>query len=223
VYERLSAPAILTADHHLSQMGARTIRNVDIQFLLRDYSRAASAELSLKVNGLLCGIVCFEVVRRLPDTIVAIWNGFLKLPIEIRVLVGVGVAALLLHDGSRDRLKGFFKRLVSQIGNAGEALLPVFAELQQEAKRAGEQRRIAERRIAELLPLRSSTLSSEVLALVMSKTGPVSEDQIVGLLGKSGVITSGPNFRRRLRTALRSHPELRQVAPSHWQPASVET
>jgi predicted nucleic acid-binding protein len=103
LYLNSNVDAVLTHDKDISRMGAETLDLTDVT-RVRDYARAKSPEVTLRVGGILVTGVAIGGLVALLKLIAAVLRGFSKLSPEIQMLLIAGTVFAALHPATRKTL-----------------------------------------------------------------------------------------------------------------------
>jgi hypothetical protein len=114
LYMKSDVHAVLSHDKDISRMGAETLGINDVM-RVRDYARAKSPEVTIRVGGMLIVGVAVGGLVALVKLIAAALRSFSRLAPEIRALLVAGAIFAVLHPATR-------KTLLAGISAIGENL-----------------------------------------------------------------------------------------------------
>jgi hypothetical protein len=205
--EELGALPVCTKDHHLRAMGATTMGAREL-VLLRDFSRAASTGLALKIGGRVALMVAgapLVALARAGARFIA------RLPAPVQV--GLALAALwaVLHPKGR----AFLAQTASS-----PRLQPVKRVVKGYLQELGRSQATASERwgaVKTSLPdRRRQLLIAHARAICAAAPGPLSEQAIESAIRKAGYVTRSRNFRAYLRRRLRADPRFQETDRGQW-------
>ena len=214
-YLAVGAAAILTNDPHLTRMGARTVR-FELGIAMRDYARAASIELTLKWRGLVVLTLAVGCVQQLARCVVTVARAIQRAPKAIQVGLAFGVLAALLHRPTRARIANALSAGWTGAETVLTEVLPLLAELMTIAREEGERARTSWSALAPYVQPRRLPLRVHAFAICAASERTISTSEIIRELTRRGVRTSSPSFARYLRSVLRRHPAVHEVAANQW-------
>lgn len=125
--QTIGAFGVISKNHDIRQMGGNQISVTCITHL-RNYSRATSIELNVKVNGMLFANISIATIRGLFEGGRALINGIGKAPDGVKLALLVGVAFVALHPGARASVLSSLKTVFAGIGEATPAVIALIAE-----------------------------------------------------------------------------------------------
>src|SRR3990172_5403997 len=128
LYGNIGADAILTADSAIRDSGAR-VANLDVVLHLRDYSRAAAPEMTIKLGGTVALVVGVEAIRLLAGTLRTIYRGFAGLPKESIIALLVTGLLIAAHPRTRNLIMDGMRSVSFRALQPASLLAPVFTQL----------------------------------------------------------------------------------------------
>lgn len=122
------ANGIFSKDKHISMMGGNQI---SIQCIghLRDYSRAKSIELNIKVNGVMFVKVSVAVIHGLSVKIKNLIDGISTAPDWLKVALIAGGILVVLHPNSRANLVCGLRAMLANVTEATPTVIACIAEI----------------------------------------------------------------------------------------------
>jgi hypothetical protein len=123
----MGASGVISKNHDIRLMGGNQISITCITHL-RNYSRATSIELNIKVNGVLFANVSIAAIRGLFEGGKALINAIAKAPEWFKFALLVGGAFVVLHPGARAAVANGLKTVLQGIGEATPAIIALIAE-----------------------------------------------------------------------------------------------
>ena len=210
-HDQIRADFIWTRDSHFFETNPPNMSGgLDAQ--LREYARATSVLVGVKVGSGLAVLCGFEGIAAL---IKIITDGIRRLPPSIRVLVGLLIAALLIHPQSREKMFGWLKNGLALVERAKPFLLTV-AENFAEANVAAQS---AEKTIRATIPFLPRTRVPVVVVArqVCLRAGePLSLSEIHSRVLRAGYSTRSQTFSAYLKRVLRTNREFVEVSAGIW-------
>jgi predicted nucleic acid-binding protein len=213
---QLGARAVFTNDRHLGRMGADVVQ-FEAFLSLREYARAASVELTIKLGACVAAAATLGLSLTLIKLVSALVRASSRLPREVQAAVAISVAALLLHPkGRAATIEKFraFSRLLEPIGaTVGPVALRASDQLTAAQRAAAKSLQEAER---QLPTPRKSTVRARARALCAASAEPLSIDAIEARMRSDGYASSAKSARAYLLRVLRQDARLSEIAPGRW-------
>lgn len=122
---QVEAAAIYTRDKDIEAMGGPVV-TAEVILSLRDYSRAAAVELTLKIGGVVLALGTATAVYFLIRAIVEL---FMSLPSVVQLLVVVTLVVAILHPRSREFLAAAVEQLGQELRTVLDTVGPIVMEL----------------------------------------------------------------------------------------------
>jgi predicted nucleic acid-binding protein len=216
LYQLVGASAVYTLDKHLPAMGAQVI-NPDVVLALRDYARAASLELTLKVGGGVVITAGIETIRPLVDILKATAGGFANFPKPAQFgLLFLGVLALA-HPMSRksiaDGLQALPRPTTDSIAALAQGLLTC-AETLAVARTKGDQSwKLVE---AALQTPRRTPARVSAFAVCLAANKPLSISEIEVGMRQAGYQSKSNSSQAYLRKVLRRDETFIEGPAGYW-------
>jgi predicted nucleic acid-binding protein len=120
--------AVLTHDKDISRMGAETLGINDVM-RVRDYARAKSPEVTIRVGGMLVVGVAIGGLVALVKLIASILRSFSKLSPEVQMLLVAGAIFAALHPATRKMLAAGISAIAENLKGPTEIFGDVCAEI----------------------------------------------------------------------------------------------
>jgi len=203
----LGGIAVYTRDHHLRAMGAHVI-GVDQLRLLRDFARAASPGLTLKVGGALLLLMIAGPTVALAKFGVRL---LARLPTALKVSLALAAAWVVLDPRGR----AFIRRAA-----ASPKLKPMKELFARYFEELGESQVTVMNRwnaVKPSLPTRHrQPLIAHARAVCVASSAPVSERGIEAAVKKAGYRTGARDFPRYLRRRLRADARFVETQRGYW-------
>src|SRR6266567_1979223 len=128
LYLNSHVDAVLTHDKDISRMGAETLNLADVT-RVRDYARAKSPEVTLRVGGILITGVAIGGLVVLLKLIAATLRAFSKLSPEIQILLILGAVCAALHPATRKTVRAGVSAIADTLKGPAAVFGEVFAEV----------------------------------------------------------------------------------------------
>lgn len=124
----ISASGIFSKDKHIGIMGGNQI---SIQCIghLRNYSRAKSIELSIKVNGVMFVKVSVAVIRGLSVKIKNLIDGISAAPDWLKMALIAGGLLVVLHPNARENLVCGLSAMLASVTEATPTVVACIADI----------------------------------------------------------------------------------------------
>ncbi len=220
VYAIVGAEAILSSDKDLQDSTARVV-NLDVVLSLRDYSRAAAPEMTIKLGGAVILVAGIQTIRLAVDGLRAIYRGFARLRLEVKAVVLVLGVLAAAHSKTRTAIADALRSMSARAIQAAALLAPVLASLgsdlglqQERAQGSWEAAGFSGG------PRRPARLVAYAVCLAASEPLPV--DVIELRMRAAGYKSAARRFRPYLLRVLRSDPRFTEVQPGLWAPSASD-
>jgi hypothetical protein len=215
--KQIEGAVIYSKDRHYRAMGAPVI-SVDLDLTLRDYARAASFALGMKLGyaiSVSVGIEAFVVLAQLLRSVASLYRG---LPPWCRVTLAILVLVAFLHPKSRSWIIGQAKAVVSGLAPVGRVVAGTIGEAAVLVSEADTVVESAQTRIQALLPRTGKhSALTHVRAVCLSTGQPLSLAEIQARILANGYSWRSPRFRDYLRRQLRRDPWFNEVGRDVWE------
>jgi predicted nucleic acid-binding protein len=128
LYNKSGADAVLTRDRDIPAMGAKSV-GPEVLPSVRDYARAKSPEVSLRIGNAVVFGIPIAAVAVLAKLLSAAWRTIRNLSPELPFLLLSGAILAALHPRSRKALRAGFSSLGSGLRTSGGVFAQVVGEL----------------------------------------------------------------------------------------------
>jgi predicted nucleic acid-binding protein len=218
----VGAAAVYTRDKDVPAMGALAI-TPEVISLLRDYSRAASIEITIKVEGAVILVAGIETIRLLFVLLSGLIAQSAKLSKETRVALLLIGAIALLQPSSRKQIDCFLQSLSVSMVDCATVIAPALITVaeclmtsQLKAKKSWSQ---AE---AKLPSQKRRTVRVLAFAVCLEAEKPLSEIEIERGIVRAGYQSKSRHLRAYLRSVLRHDARLIEAPSGYWQTRKAE-
>jgi predicted nucleic acid-binding protein len=210
---QLGARAVYSRDQDLRQMGAPVVQ-LEVFLSLRDYTRAASIELTIKFG---LSVAVFAGVGAISAALAAtraFAKLLLRLPTGAQVAVGSGVALLLIYPKTRAHIMSAVRTTPAFLRQAGTALAPILLEMARQHAVATA----ALGRADALLPTQSRrpALRVRVRAVCVASRRPLTSAEIARHVREEGYLPRSQNPSAYLRRMLRTDDRFLEIERDRW-------
>ena len=214
LYENIGAEAILTEDRAIRDSGARVI-SLDVILSLRDYSRAAAPEMTIKLAGSVVLVAGVETIRLVAGALRAIYEGFVALPKGAQVTLLVAGLLLVAHPKTRNLLMDALRSVSSRAVRSASLLAPILMQL---ASSLAEYQERAEERWTATGLSRAPSYPARLVAyaVCLAASEPMTIADIASRMREAGYVSRASDFRSYLRRILRSDPHFLQSDSGLW-------
>lgn len=218
---RVAALAVYSKDRHYVQMGVPVI-NVDIDPALREYARASSFTLGVKLGSTFSMIIGLEGLLAIARCIRGASEAVGRLPSWAKVLIIGGAVGLFLHPKSRAYILERCKELLATLEEVGEPIRGAIVEalVMFEEADAAATRSYEEIRLRLPVPKRRPAIAHARAAL-MTSAQPLSLASIQKRMEADGYFSKSPNFVGYLRRLVRRDAHFVEVSPGLWRFSTV--
>jgi len=115
--QTIGASGVISKNSDIRLMGGNQI-SVECITYLRNYSRAAAIEMNIKVNGVMFAQLNYAAIAGMFAGGKALIEGVAKAPDWVKIALLVGVAAVALHPGAREKIVQGLKSVLEGISEA---------------------------------------------------------------------------------------------------------
>ena len=218
---QLGAEAIYTKDTDLVAMRAPVV-DAEIILALRDYSRAASLDVSIKMGGTM-------VVAASGGMLLVLWEGLRELfralgelPAWMKWLLAGVVVAAAAHPTSRKWIGQVARGLPSQIQGFLDVVMPMVLQGMVEADRSRKASAAALQRVQrKLAPSRPRPAWAHAMRVCLEEGAPLSVEEIARRVLHDGYRTRTGDFVGYMRKVLRERHEFVETQGGLWVLASL--
>lgn len=214
VYGIVGAEAILSSDKDLRDSTARVV-NLDVVLSLRDYTRAAAPEMTIKLGGAVILVAGIQTMRLAVDGLRAVYQGVAKLPLEVKaVLLVLGVLAVA-HSKTRTVIVDGLRSMSARAIQGAALLAPVLATLGSDL---GLQQERAQRSwgATGFSGGRRHPARLVAYAVCLAASEPLGLGEIEQRMRAAGYSSAARRFRPYLLRVLRGDPRFTEVRPRFW-------
>ena len=187
----LDADFVRTTDPHFKQMGFAVI-GTELDLVLRDYARATSVLVSVKLGS---GLALTFGIELLAELIRGIVEMIQKLPSAVKLILGTAVVIALLHPTSREKLLHALKKIWERLREAKPVLLSIsqgaVRHLAEAAKTSGTTRNVIKSR---LRVRGKQTALSHARLVCLRSAEPLSADEIARRILANGYSSRSKTF-----------------------------
>jgi len=213
-WREVDAQAVYTADPHLAAMGAAVV-SVFIDTQLRDYARASTVQIAVRIGSSLSVFVGWEFLRRLYNLLLRLVHALRRLPPEAQAIVAAAGTLALLHPGTREGIRKGRNSLKASA--AVRALCDTFVEFGSQAAEAEEKARCNFERLQAVLPPRQKRpLVQHVRSVCTAARSALTLEELERRIRRGGYASRSKTFRQYVRRVLRSDESFIEVAPGRW-------
>jgi hypothetical protein len=212
--KELDADFVRTTDAHFVRMGV-TVIGSDLDLVLRDYARATSVLVSVKLGSTFA--LTFSIVAFV-ETIRGIAEMIRRLPPAARLILGTLVAAILLHPTSREWLTRWVKTLCERLRETKPMLESISQEAVKHLTEAAETSRTTREVIKSRLRIRGKqTALSHARLICLRSKKPLSADEIARRILANGYTSRSNTFTAYVRRLLRQDGRFVADAEGLWR------
>jgi predicted nucleic acid-binding protein len=151
LYKRSRADAVLTRDRDIPAMGAKSV-GPEVLPSVRDYARAKSPEVSLRIGNAVIFGIPIAAVAALAKLLSAAWRTIRNLSPELQFLLLSGAILAALHPRSRKALRAGFSSLGSGLKTSTGVFAQVIGELSLEIEAAQLEVKAKQTAVENLIP-----------------------------------------------------------------------
>jgi predicted nucleic acid-binding protein len=151
LYKKSGADAVLTRDLDIPAMGAKSV-GPEVLPSVRDYARAKSPEVSLRIGNALIIGVPIAALAALAKLLLVVWRTIRSLSPELQFLLLTGAILAALHPRSRKALRDGFSSLGSGLKTSTGVFAQVVGELSLEVQAAQLEVKAKQTVVENLIP-----------------------------------------------------------------------
>jgi predicted nucleic acid-binding protein len=217
----IGAPAIYTEDSDVGAMHAPVV-GAEIIVALRDYSRAASVEVSIKMGGAVVAVASGAVLVKLWEWTKAFFSGFGMLPTWIKWLLASAAVAAVIHPAGRTWLRQLTRGLPDGVGGTLKVLGPIVLQAMEAAEQSRKASAVALQRVHGTLAAPTPQPAwAHAMRTCLEEGSPLSVDEICRRVLQDGYVTRSSDFVGYMRKVLRRRGEFAETADGRWTLAST--
>jgi hypothetical protein len=228
IFDQYGADAVLTADRHISAMGAQAAPR-QLIFDLRTYTRAESVRVTFHANALIIGVSGSAAIDEVFKAIRAIVDWIRKLPPAVHLTAAGILLVMLATEKGREMLGKAFEAT----GEGAAALVrSVRAALLHEVTRAlvkaladaTAEAGAAARKLSAAIPKRPrnrTTLRYAARRALAAAGEPITLSDLEVDVKRAGYTSSSPTFRQYLRRVISEDPLVAPLADGRWALRSI--
>lgn len=209
---QVGAAAIVSEDRHFLTMGAPTIHE-PIIIELRNYVRAKSVELSIRVKGNICIFVVTETMLAVVKLAAIGAKRYMQLPVWLQVALFVGAGVIALHPTNRSGVMQIVRQLPQSVSKLALEIEPVLKTLSEQSLKA----KAAQRQVQKGLPQsRRVPLETIAFSICLAAEHPLTLQEIAHQVKCSGYSSQSVSFEDYLRRVLRKSSRLTRDEDGCW-------
>jgi hypothetical protein len=213
-WREVDAQAVYTADPHLAAMGAAVV-SVFIDTQLRDYARASTVQIAVRIGSSLSVFVGWEFFCAMFRLLVQLIHVIRRLPPAAQAALVAAVTMAVLHPKGREAIWKGWNSLKSSA--AAATLRDALVELSMQATEAEEKARSNFERLQAVLPARQKRpLVQHARSVCIAARSALALDELERRIRHGGYETRSRTFRQYLRRVLSSDELFIQVVPGQW-------
>ena len=210
---QLDADFVRTTDPHFARMGV-TVIGPDLDMVLRDYARATSVLVTVKLGS---GLALTFGIQVFVEMIQGITEMIRKLPPAVKLILGTAVAIALLHPTSREKLVQWLKKIWERLRETK----PVLASISQGAVKhladAAKTSRTTREVIRSRLRVRGKQSAlSHARTICLRSEKPLAADEIARRILANGYSSRSKTFTDYVRRLLRQDGRFVTNAEGQW-------
>lgn len=210
----LDTQAVYTSDRHLAAMQAPVV-SAFIDTHLRDYARASSVQIALRLGSSFSVIVSWEFLCAAYRLFTRSIQAMKRLPVAVQVVLAGVTAYAILHPKSREKLVAGWNTLVNS--EAAGLVWEAISHLVLTADTATRDVHSHYEHLNKVVPERQHRpLLHHVRAVCVAAHSELSLDELERRVRMGGYESQSKSFRQYLRRILRSDKSLIEVAPGRW-------
>jgi predicted nucleic acid-binding protein len=218
---QLDAEAIYTDDTDLEPMGAPVIGK-DIVVALRDYSRAASVEMSIKMGGTVVFVAGTGAMGVIWKLLKQLGESFSRLPRGFQLVLAGAVLVMLAHPQGRMMLRNLVLAVPTHAGAVLKLLLPLLDETMVKVDRAkGSAEAALSVAKPALGPSASQPLRVYARRVLLREQRRMHVNEIARLVVRDGYVTRAKDLPKYLTRVLGSHPDFTRGADGAWAASAI--
>ncbi len=213
LWAAVGALGVYSKDRHLPRMGVPVI-TIDVVIALRDYSRAASIEVGIKVGSVLVAAAGIGLLRGILVLFSKVGRSLSRLPAPAQLAIAAVLVIAVAHPTSRRKLKTWVHSALMLLG---ETALPVLASASRSLSAAESEKALAWGTVSRQLSVGKRHSAKEVLrAVCIAANRPLSLIELQHRVLSAGYVSRAKNLRAYLRRILRDDANFAQIRPGYW-------
>jgi predicted nucleic acid-binding protein len=212
----IGAEAIYSKDTDMVAMGAPVV-GAEIILALRDYSRASSVDVSIKMGGAVVMVASGAVLVKLGAWVRGFFSMVGNLPPWIKWLLAGVVVAAVIHPTGRTWLRQLARSLPTQMRGSLDVLVPIVLRAMVEADRSRKASAAALERVhsgvAAPVPQPAWAYAMRVC---LEEGTPLRVEEISRQVLHDGYVTRAKDFVGYMRKVLREREEFVEIGEDRW-------
>lgn len=218
---QLGAEAIYTKDSDLVAMQAPVV-DAEIILALRDYSRAASLDVSIKMGGTMVVAASGGMLLMLWEGLRELFRALGELPAWMKWLLAGVVAAAVVHPTGRKWIGQVARGLPPYVKGFLDVVMPLVLQGVVEADRSRKVSAAALQRVqGKLAPPRPQPAWAHAMRACLDEGTPLSVEEISRRVLHDGYRTRAGDFVGYMRKVLRDRDEFVETPEGLWSLATT--
>ncbi|NJO81504.1 MAG: PIN domain-containing protein [Blastochloris sp.] len=216
---QVGALAIVSRDHHIAMMGGKPV-NREIATQLRDYARAKSIELTIKLGAYSITFIVTTSMSIIVKLVVTLIRSFLELPPLLQLVLLSGMAIVVVHPHNSNiaielcgKMLHNFKAILPEID-------PIFKRLRTESTNSTDALKHIQQTLSQThrIPLRIIAFS-----VCLAAREPLSLKELARRVLASGYTSQSSYFEVYLHRVIRSSPHFVREIDGRWTVKQPQT
>jgi len=208
----IGAAAIVSRDHHIAAMGANMIGQ-EVVIQLREYARAKSIELTIKLGGYSLTVVVTGSAMVIAKLVAILVQSFARLPVWLQLAVLAGVGIGILHPYSRTMIGEILRKGSDSVDGLATKFEPTLKTLGAETLKAAN----ALHCVQQALPQRRQAgLETVAFSVCLAAGEPLLLREIARRVLSGGYLSRSLYFEDYLRKVMRNSPRFVRGADGCW-------
>ncbi|MBS1805492.1 MAG: hypothetical protein JST28_19185 [Acidobacteria bacterium] len=213
-WSELDSQGVYTKDRHLAAMGAPVV-SVLIDTHLREYARASTVQLAVKVGSSFSMVIGWEFLKIVYKLLVQCLRGICRLPPAAQIGLGAVCVLSVTHPKSRAMLREGWNAVANS-----QPFLQFCDAIVNLGLLAEEASLLAQSRhdyLKAAVPVRERRpLLQHARAVCVEAGESLSLQELERRIRRGGYVSRSQTFRRYLRRVLASDASFVEVAAGHW-------
>lgn len=212
----IGAEAIYSKDTDVVAMDAPVV-GAEIILALRDYSRAASVDVSIKMGGTIAVVASGAVLVKLWEGVRRFFSAVGNLPPWVKWMLAGVVAAAVIHPTGRMWLRQVARSLPTRMRGSLDFLVPIVLEAMVEADRSRKASAAALERVhSKLAAPTAQPAWAFAMRVCLEEGNPLPVEEISRRVLHDGYVTRSSDFVGYMRKVLREREEFVETGDGRW-------
>jgi predicted nucleic acid-binding protein len=222
LYRKMNADAVLSSDKDIPAMGAESVE-LEVLIHVRNYARAKTVEITLKVGGLMVTAPVVAGLLALGKILSRMAKGFVRLPLEAQLALLVGALGLVAYPRSRKAVSAFISAQALKLKGPTWAVLDVVGALSEEWGAAQRRVQVEQEILERAIPRAARRPLWLVARSVCLESGrALTAEELMRGVVRAGYVSQSTQLKQYLLRVLRRHELFISTLDGRWTVRAYE-